>query len=124
MAQAKPDFRAPFFRDLYKTLLTVSGGTAVATVTFAQHLKPTIEAKGEFYLGFSFLAISIVLQLLIPFLNVIGAGFYWDGEKNQTEEDSRRAHQWGKFAGALIMLSLFLTIVSIGLLGTFVGQNI
>jgi hypothetical protein len=120
----KPTFRAPFFRDLHKTLLTVSSGALIAVVTFVQSLEQDLTSRSIFFTGFAFLVASIVLQLLIPLLNVISAGLYWNGEINQSEEDAHQAQFWGRTSGNILILSILSTIIGIVLLAFFAGHNI
>ena len=120
----KPAYRMPLFRDLYKILLTISSGAIVAGVTFIQNLKFTASSRTYFYWGFGLLVSSIVLQLLMSLVNVIGQGFYWNGEKNLSEPDAILAQKWGKASGILLIVSIGLTIAGIVLIAIFVDRNI
>lgn len=120
----KPQFRYPYFKDLYKVLLTVTSGSIVASVAFMQNMQQQANSTIWFRWGLAFLSISVILQLVLALVNAIASGFYWDSLVNEDRNAEENTKFWGKVGVIMLGLSILLTTLGVGLMLMFTNGNI
>ncbi len=120
----KIHYRLDFFKDAYKTLLIVSGGSIIVIVTFFQRMNGDISKKNYLIFGISCLVFAMLSQLLIPLLNIISSGLYWDALNHESEPDYKLSQSFGRTSGSLLIIGTIFAMVGLTALAIFAMSNI
>lgn len=126
----KAEYRYKYFKDFQNTIITVCGGTVVASLAFVSNLDVRHHPLLA-YCGLAALGLAILIHIVLLFLNYIGSGFLHDFLIAEDEGDltsysaSKEGLEWvGKLINPLVLTSLVLTPVGFALLFLFVVKNI
>jgi hypothetical protein len=124
--RSKPEYRYEYFREIYNTIITLSSGMMVASVAFAANLHRASSHKLAFGVGLGLLFISVILQILILFSNIIGVGFNWNFmDSGFTDQESdKQAQFYGKLSGTMLIASILLTSCGFVFMWYFVSHNV
>ena len=132
LKESKPVYRYKYLKDFQNTVITISGGTVIATLAYLSNLDSMIKHSYFVYTGLALFGISIFIHILVLFLNYIAAGFLYDDFMNaeniavsgKYDFTSKEARLIGKLMGTLILISLIITPFAFASLFLFVIKNI
>ena len=130
ISKPKNEYRYKYFKDFQNTLITVSGGTVVASMAYASNLSVK-HAVYFAYIGLGALGISILIHIVLLFLSYLGSGYLWDhltlfefGPNELADDANKSLKVVGDIIALLTSISLILTPVGFVSLFVFVVKNL
>lgn len=126
----KAEYRYKYIKDFQNTVITICGGTIVASLAFVSSLKER-HTVWLAYVGLASLGLTILIHICLLFLSYIASGFMHDflnaeeyGDSRVYSKNARSLKTIGKIISPLLIISLIFTPLGFATLFFFVVKNI